>query len=62
MNDYYDNILHNIENIFTSDEYDTSKLDKGNDEIITSEKLIITFTSTQNQKNNVNNINNMTNI
>ena len=62
MNDYYNNILHNIENIFTSGEYDTSKLDKGNDEIITSEKLVITFTSTQNQKNNVNNINNMTNI
>ena len=34
--------------------YDLSKLDNGEDEIITTEKMIITFTTTINQKNNIN--------
>ena len=57
---YYDNILEIVENEFTSYNYNTSNLDNGKDEIIESEKLIITFTTTQNQKNNENN--NMTRI
>ena len=49
---YYDNILEIVEKEFTSYNYNTSNLDNGKDEIIESEKLIITFTTTQNQKNN----------
>ena len=52
---YYDNILKIIEKGFISENYDTSNIDNGNDEIINTEKLIITFTTTQNQKNNINN-------
>ena len=57
---YYDNILEIVEKEFTSYNYNISNLDNGKDEIIESEKLIITFTTTQNQKNNENN--NMTRI
>ena len=35
-------------------------MDNGKDEIIETEKMIVTFTTTQNQKNNLNN--NMTSI
>ena len=51
---YYDNILRNIESIFTSIYYDTSKIDSGKDEIIITDKMTITFTTTLNQKNNIN--------
>ena len=37
-NEYYDTILKTIENIFTSENYDTSKLDNGEDEVITTKK------------------------
>ena len=57
--EYYDNIMETIENIFT-DNYDTSKLDEGKDEVIETEKMTITFTTTKNQNNNINN--NMTSI
>ena len=57
---YYDNILQNIESSFTSIHYDTSKIDSGIDEIITTDKMTVTFTTTENQKNNINN--NMTSI
>ena len=57
---YYDNILKNIENEFTSDNYDTFNLDKGDTDIIYIEKLIITLTEYENQWNNRNN--NMTKI
>ena len=49
----YDNILKSAEQEFTSDNYDTNDLDNGIDKIIETEKLIITFTTTQNQKNNI---------
>ena len=58
--EYYDNILTSIESGFTSENYDTSNIDNGKDEVIKTEKLIITFTTSQNQKNNINN--NMTTI
>ena len=51
---YYDEILENIETLFTSEVYNTSCVDSGKDEIIKTEKLIITMTSTQNQRNNIN--------
>ena len=52
---YYDNILKNVEEIFTSDNYDTSNLDNGKDDILETEKMTITFTTSDNQKNNINN-------
>ena len=58
---YYDTILENVESSFTSEDYDTSDLDKGKDEVIETEKMKITFTTTENQKNN-NVSNNMTTI
>ena len=57
--EYYDIILKNIEKIFTLN-YNTSALDNGIDKIIKSKKLMITLTTTQNQRNNINN--NMTTI
>ena len=49
---YYDQIIEIIESGFTSEDYDTSNLDKGKDEIIETEKMTVTFTTTQNQKSN----------
>ena len=51
---YYDTILETIEEGFTSENYDTSNLDKGEDEVIETEKITITFTTSQNQKNDIN--------
>ena len=51
---YYDTICKNIEDILTSKNYNTSYLDTGNDEIIEMEKMKVTFTTTENQKNNIN--------
>ena len=58
--EYYDYILTNIEQELTSESFDTTDLDKGKDKIIEKEKLKITFTTTQNQRNNI--FNNMTKI
>ena len=57
---YYDKIIESVEDIFTSNYYDTSDLEKGEDQIIEKEKIIITLTTAKNQKNNINN--NMTTI
>ena len=57
---YYDTILKSIENIFTSEQYDTTKLDNGEDEVIKTKRMTVIFTTVQNQKNNKNN--NMTSI
>ena len=54
---FYDSILKLIESYFTSEGYDLSNLMNGKDEFITTKKLNITLTTTQNQKNNLNNIN-----
>ena len=51
---YYDNLLKLIENAF-KENYDTSILDSGEDEYIPLKKIIITFTTTENQKKNINN-------
>ena len=58
--EYYDKFIKNIENIFTSKDYNTSKLDEGKDEKYETEKMKITLTTSKNQKNNINN--NTTNI
>ena len=56
----YDKFIKNIENIFTSKDYNTTKLDEGKDEIYETEKMKIILTTSSNQKNNINY--NITNI
>ena len=51
----YNYFLDNIEQIFTSENYNTSKLDKGEDEYIEFNKILITLTTKENQRNNTNN-------
>ena len=58
-NKLYNSVLKTVEESFTNENYDTSKLDSGKDEIIEMSKMTITLTTTQNLKNNLNN-NNMT--
>jgi hypothetical protein len=48
-------MLQNIEVGFTSEDYDTSNLENGEDDIFEDEKLTVTLTTTNNQKNNTNN-------
>ena len=58
--EYYDNIIEVIENEFTSENYDTANIDNGQDEIIKTDKITTTLTTSDNQRNNKNN--NMTRI
>ena len=55
-----DILINNFEKYFTSDDYNTTKIEQGEDEIYQEETFTITFTSSENQKNNINN--NMTRI
>ena len=57
---YYDKILENLKETFTSENYDLSDLDNGEEEKIETEKMIITITTTENQKKYINN--NTTNV
>ena len=50
---YYDAVIENIEKAFTEN-YNTNNLDSGKDDMIETEKMKITFTTTDNQKNNKN--------
>jgi len=50
-----DIMLENIETGFTSQDYNTSNLEKGEDDVYKDEKMTVTLTTTQNQKNNTNN-------
>ena len=50
-----DIMIMNIEKDFISENYNTSSLENGEEDIIKLEKVIITLTTTQNQKNNKNN-------
>ena len=52
--EFYDNLIQKIEKVFSYN-YNTSKLDYGQDEIIATDKMTVTFTTSQNQKNNINN-------
>ena len=47
----YNIILEKIESIFTSDNYNLSSIDNGEDEIISAKKMLITFSNIENQKN-----------
>ena len=53
--EYYDTILDIIESGFTSDNYNYSDLDNGEEEVIETEKMTVTLTTIQNQKKNTNN-------
>ena len=57
---YYDDVLKSIEKGFTSLKYDMSNIDNGHDEVIITDKVSVTLTTSENQKNNVNT--NMTRI
>ena len=57
---YYNNLIQYIDNSFTSPKYDTSNIENGKDEIIKTDQMTVTFTTTENQKNNL--YNNMTSI
>ena len=57
---YYDKFINIIEQEFTSENFDTSKLDNGQNEFIKIEKMTVTLTTIENQKNNTNS--NMTSI
>ena len=50
--EFYDSLLDNIENIFINN-YNVTKLDKGEDEIIKREKITITLTTTEFLKDNL---------
>ena len=52
---YYDLFLNMSETIFTSDNYNTSKIDKGEEEITNIDKVKIIFRTTQSSKNNTSN-------
>ena len=51
----YDILLNYIESIFTSENFNKSKIDNGEDELFEIEKVLVTFTTIENQKNNINN-------
>ena len=57
----YDTIIEKIESILASNNYVLRNIDEGEDQIINTEKILITLTSTENQKNNIYN-NNLTTI
>ena len=48
---YYDEVIYNLELGLTSEYFDTSELDSGEEQIIETEKMKITLTTTQNQIN-----------
>ena len=56
----YNNLIKNIEKEF-NENYNISKLENGQDEVIKMDKIAVTFTTPQNQRNNNIN-NNMTTI
>ena len=49
-----DMILQSVESSFTSEDYNTSTLDNGEDDVIENDKMTITLTTTENQKSNSN--------
>ena len=54
-------ILENLEKGFTSEKYDTSNVENGKDDIFETKTMIITLTTTENQKNqNSENVNTTT--
>ena len=56
---YYNEIIKNVESIFTDKNFDTTNLDNGKEQFIKIEKITITSTTSQSQKNKTNDFNNM---
>ena len=56
--EYYDLILKKIEHYFISDNYDSTNLENGNDELIQIEKISVILTTNENQMRNLNNTDN----
>ena len=52
--EYYDNLIKVIEQTFTSENFDTSKIDNGQDEYIETGKIIVTLTTLENQRKHLN--------
>ena len=48
-----DKIIENIEKEFMSDNFNKTKIEDGNDEVIENEKMTITLTTTKNQNKNI---------
>ena len=46
----YDSLLKNVEDLFISEDYDTSEIENGNNDVITYKEMIVTLTSINNQK------------
>ncbi len=55
--EYYEQILETVEKYFSFEIYDTSNIDKGNEDIIPIDKMHITLTTSENQRNNINDFN-----
>ena len=53
--DNYDKILKIIERVITAENFNTSNLDNGNEEIIKTEKMTIVLANSKNQGNDINN-------
>ena len=53
-NKIIDKKFESVENSLTSENYNTSNLDNGKNEVIKDEKFTITLTTTENQKSNKN--------
>jgi len=51
--EYYDEILELIDKYILSDNFDLSNIEQGEDEIIPIEKMKVTITTTNNQRNNI---------
>ena len=58
--EYYDKLIYYIEILFTLKDFNTTKIDEGNEQLFQTKKMKITLTTSKNQKNNLNN--NTTNI
>ena len=57
---YYNEIITNVESILTDKNFDTTNLDNGEEQVIKTEKMTITLTTTQNKINKTIDDNNMT--
>ena len=61
LNEYYDKVLEIIKTYFSIKIYNTSNIDKGEEDIILIDNIHVTLTKSENQKNNLNNDNYITN-
>ena len=56
--EHYNQMIQNMESIITGENFDTSMLDKGEEKILKTDKMQITLTTTQSEKNKISDINN----